>query len=79
MLTSYSDFPIITKPTRITDTTANVIDHIITNDTNHLVLPGIMQTDTISDHYTIFWCINNMQLPKKPNEHPINYYRDKKF
>jgi len=62
MLTSYSAFPIITKPTRIT-----VIDHIITNDTYHLVMPNVIQTDTIRDHYPILCLINNTHLPKKAN------------
>ena len=49
---------VITKPIRVTDTSATIIDHIITNDTKHPILPGILYSD-ISDHYPIFCKSNN--------------------
>ena len=64
-LLSCGAFPIITKPTRVTDTTATIIDHIITNVTNHKILPGVIETSEVSDHYPVFCQVQNITLPKK--------------
>ena len=54
-LLSYSYFPTIIKPTRITDTTATLIDNIYTNvfDVVNNLQTGILYTD-ISDHLPVF-------------------------
>ena len=52
MLSSPAIFPIITKQTRVTDT-STTIDHILTNDCKHSVFPGIITTD-LSDHFPVF-------------------------
>jgi len=44
---------IITKPTRITETSATVIDHIYTNQLNFSCKPGILVYD-LSDHLSTF-------------------------
>ena len=44
VITSNGAFSLITKPTRVTDKTATVIDHIITNDTTHSILPRVIRT-----------------------------------
>jgi len=44
--------PLITKPTRITETTATLIDHIYTNDVN-LKTAGILIFH-ISDHLPVY-------------------------
>ena len=44
-LISKGFFPLITQPTRVTDTSASIIDHIITNDLSHKLIPGIIGTD----------------------------------
>lgn len=49
---SYMYFPVINKPTRVTATSATVIDHIWTNDTNYQY-SGIIY-NTISDHFPVF-------------------------
>ena len=41
MLVSSASFPLITSPTRITETSTTVIDHIITNDSKHSIVPGV--------------------------------------
>ena len=41
MLISYGAFPLITKPTRVTENSSSIIDHIISNDIKHPILPGI--------------------------------------
>ena len=56
MLASNSFFPIISLPTRVTDTSAKLIDHIIINDCKNSIFPGIIKTD-LSDHYPIFCTI----------------------
>ena len=43
VITSNGAFFLITKPTRVTDKTATVIDHIITNDTEHSISPGVIR------------------------------------
>ena len=45
---------IITKPTRLTDSTAKIIDHIITNITNQELLPMVMKTFEVSEHHPVF-------------------------
>ena len=55
MLTS-SYIPLINKPTRVTETTATIIDNIFTNSNNwNNISRGILPTD-VSDHFSIF-CI----------------------
>ena len=44
---------IIDKPTRVTMSSATLIDHIYTNDFDNVLLPGIILSD-VSDHFPIF-------------------------
>ena len=55
-------FPLITKPTRITEKSATLIDHIFTNnfDIKYQHIQGILQTG-ISDHFPIFHIANNIE------------------
>ena len=55
MLYAYNFLPIITKPTRLTDYTKTLIDHIYTNACSDEISSGILLFD-ISDHLTVF-CI----------------------
>ena len=59
-LYSYNVFPLITKPTRVTKTSATLIDHILTNnlDSESRHKQGILCTD-ISDHYAVFHISKN--------------------
>ena len=61
MLYSFNVFPLITKPTRITNETATLIDHILTNnfDVNSKHTQGILCT-SMSDHYAIFHVAGNV-------------------
>ena len=63
---SQSFFPLINRPTRVTENTATLIDNIFTNnyDSKNKVLSGIYPT-TISDHYMI-WHISQVQEYPKP-------------
>ena len=59
---SYSMFPLITKPTRVTKDTATLIDHIFTNnffETDSKHVQGILCT-SISDHFALFHMIGNV-------------------
>ena len=76
ILTSCSTVPIITKLTRVTKTIATVLDHVITNDNKHELVPGIFESSNLSDHYIIFCQINDLSSAKKESP-TVNYYRDK--
>lgn len=68
----YSYLPLITKPTRITQQSATLIDNIFTNnDMNNNILNGILFTD-ITDHYPIFTILNKSLHTEKK----INIYRN---
>ena len=62
MLYSYNIIPIITKPTRITNHTKTLIDHIYTNTSILHITAGIGLLD-ITDHLPVF-CIANI-APKQ--------------
>ena len=63
--TSNGAFSVITKPTRVTDKTATVIDHIITNDTAHSILLHVIST-SLTDRYAIMCEISKIEkLSKK--------------
>ena len=53
MMYSLGLYPLIDKPTSITDTTATLIDNIFTNELHHKLTSGILFID-ISDHLPIF-------------------------
>ena len=74
-ITSNGAFSLITKPTRVTDKTATVIDHIITNDTAHSVLPRVIRT-SLMDHYAIMCKISKIE--KLGKKLPISLFRNKK-
>ena len=63
LLYSNAFIPLINRPTRITNHSASLIDHIFTNNLRHDILKhqGILVTD-ITDHYPIFHIV---QLPNK--------------
>ena len=65
-------FPLITKPTRVTSTTATLIDHILTNnlDDNMMHIQGILCT-SISDHYAVFHIASNAKTDHAPAEMPL--------
>ena len=56
-------FPLIVKPTRVTDKSATLIDHVLTNnfDVNSRHIQGIL-ISSISDHYAIFHISGNIKL-----------------
>ena len=65
---SYSNniFPLITKPTRVTQTTATLIDHVLTNnfDIWGKHRQGILCTD-MTNHYAVFHVAGNTMSKSK--------------
>ena len=55
---SFGLYPLITKPSRITDITATLIDKIFTNELQFQVNSGLLITD-ISDHLPVFAICGN--------------------
>ncbi|KAK2183282.1 hypothetical protein NP493_317g00007 [Ridgeia piscesae] len=55
---SFGLYPLITKPSRITDITATLIDNIFTNELQFQVNSGLLITD-ISDHLPVFAICGN--------------------
>ena len=60
MLTTNSLLPNITHPTRITRTSAILIDSIFSNTLDDSVKSGIITIRLISDHQIIFSCFENI-------------------
>ena len=58
---SYSMFPLITKPIRVTKDTAILVDHIFTSnfETDSKHVQGILCT-SISDHFAVFHITGNV-------------------
>ena len=73
MLASNNLFPLISLPTRVTERSSTIIDHVVTNDHEHSILPGIIRTD-ITDHYPIFCSIELSTLSKKSDEELFKRY-----
>ena len=71
MLYSHNLVPLVTKPTRITDHTSTLIDHIYTNAPIYNTISGIALVD-LTDHLPVF-CICNTSICKKKQK---TYYRD---
>ena len=63
-LISYSIKCAINKPTRITETSKTLLDHLYTNNHNRLIFSGIIISD-ISDHFPIFAFICNSKAKTK--------------
>ena len=62
----YYQSNLIKVPTRVTDNSLTIVDHIITNDHTHNISSGVIKTD-LTDHFPIFCTISNAIL-KKPHK-----------
>ena len=61
-------FPVINKPTRITDTSATVLDHIWTNLHQQQIKSGVI-LNPLSDHLPVYMCFNlNKQNLYRPQQ-----------
>ena len=70
MLLSNSCKLLIDKPTRITSSSATLIDHIISNNVSSETISGISVCD-ISDHFAVFAVIPASYKCNKPNKRII--------
>ena len=75
LLLSQRTFPLITKPTSVTENSATIIDRIFSNDTINVLNPGIIQTD-LTDQYPIFCGVKRFHRKDKTKT-PIMYYKNK--
>ena len=66
---SMSFIPLVNRPTRVTDSSATIIDNIFTN-TVHMdkCVTGILPTD-ITDHFPVFHLVNHQIVEKHPEQH----------
>ena len=67
MLASSGLFQLITKPTRVTDTSASLIDHIFASSLSNPVCPGIILND-ISDHFMTYCAISLRAKPQSTKQ-----------
>ena len=73
MLNSLSFYPLITHPTRITASSATLIDNIFTNVLHKQITNGILISD-LSDHLPVFSLTSDLIV--KDNAKMINYSRN---
>ena len=66
-------YPLITKPSRITSTSATLIDNIFINDMQKTVKSGLLVSD-ISDHLPVF-AIYGCEMKRKDEERDKRYTR----
>ena len=67
MLASNGLFQLIIKPTRVTDTSASLIDHIFASSLSNPVCPGIILND-ISDHFMTYCAISLRAKPQSTEQ-----------
>ena len=60
MMTEHHFYPMVNKPTRVTDNTASIVDNIY-SDSMIAAKIGILSCD-ISDHFPIFCIFNNLSI-----------------
>ena len=63
LLSSNCATNIIDVPTRVTTSSAAVLDHIITNENKHQIFPAVVDYD-ITDRYPIMALVNNELIHK---------------
>ena len=63
---------LITDPTRVTLNSKTIIDHLLTNDCESKLAPGVI-SNKISDHFPIFCTVSNPGFTKSSNP-PIDSY-----
>ena len=66
-LFSYGFIPTISKPTRVTRSSATLIDHINTNDITLRYTSGIIITD-VADHFGTFFCSKRKNTDKQTTQ-----------
>ena len=67
LIYSHHIIPSVTKPTRITETSATIIDNILTNSNDELIRTNILVTD-ITDHFPTVLYQNLNSLKQRTNQ-----------
>jgi hypothetical protein len=62
---SFGLLPVVTRPTRVTQTTATLIDHVFVSNKSNQHCSGII-TSYISDHFPTFYIDQSLTKPEKP-------------
>ena len=73
-ITSNGYLSLVDIPTR--PSSQKLLDHILRNETNCRLLPGVIETDHISDHYPTFVIASG--IVKNRNKTKLRYYRSMK-
>ena len=55
-ISSNGAYSLINKPTRVTNVSQMAIDHVVTNDSTHVIYPVIFLSD-LTDHYPTACCV----------------------
>ena len=61
ILKSYFFSQLIVKPTRVTDLSQSIIDHIITNDHKSHIAPGVIEHRDLSNHYPVSVSVDKLK------------------
>ena len=72
---SHGFLPVITKPTRITTTSATLIDYIYTNNLSTIAKSGIIITD-VADHFGTFHVSNIKNKNKTSSTNKVRLFSD---
>ena len=75
LYTSFSLKQLINVPTRKTDSTSTLIDHIYTNN-DHIISEICVPTSGISDHFPTFCTIRHKRPKFLKNKHDTYYFRN---
>ena len=77
-LFSHGFLPLITKPTRLSNSSATLIDHIYTNDIYNKGHSGIITTD-VADHFGMFYLSHGKIKQVKNKKIKIRIISDAKY
>ena len=69
---NYNMYPLIDRPTRITPTTATLIDNIFTNVLTHKIKSGVVVAD-LTDHFPVYQCTTTVSC--RDNTHFVKRSR----
>ena len=61
ILKSYFFSQLIVKPTRVTDLSQSIIDHIITNDHKSHIAPGVIEHRDLGNHYPVSVSVDKLK------------------
>lgn len=64
---------IVDQPTRVTDHSATIIDHVITNVNKNNINLKVLPTPRISDHYILYISIDDFHTEKKLSHNENNF------